>query len=148
MNKIATLIGLILFVFFSGCKSPQQLYVHGESSILSHDWKSKIKVGETTEQDILSLLGYPSGVFHKTPNSNELYLFYSAIATVWNKTHYVLFDPGSKMDTYESREWFLISNGKLIKHVSATTRDGDPDLNGFMASSSLEYPYCERVKSQ
>jgi len=146
MSRIHVLFVIsLVIVLLSGCTS-HDLYIHGKSSILSYDWKSQIQTGQTSEKELINLLGQPTAYYHRYPNVDEKYLLYSSIATIAVRRHYPFFPKAqftSKQIPYETRVWFLVSKGIVAKQILL---EKDPDLNDFIASSSSEYPHCENSK--
>jgi len=138
---------LLCFILLSGCTRHELCAIHGQSSVLSSDWKSKVHVGQTTEMELLALLGKPTRYYHQTPNTGEKYLFYSSIATVRTINHYPFFPEAqyfAKKTSHKAREWFFISKGKLSQHISCDSPADDPDLKDYIGTSGPEYPYCEQ----
>jgi hypothetical protein len=135
---ISVAIVVIFLMYSCNLDSQQILYVHGQSSVHSADWKAKIHLNQTTEQELLSLLGQPTSYYHRMPNTSEKYLLYSSIATVVERQKSPIKGTTEKHTTYEAREWFLISKGVLTEHLSAEDTEGDPDLSGFIASSGSD----------
>ena len=150
MRKIFFVFATVLTALsMAGCTRHELVAVNGQSSILSMDWKSKIQTGQTTEQELVALLGRPTAYYHRMPNVNEMYVFYSSLATVMTINHYPFFPKAQfycKQTPHASREWFLVSKGQIIKHISSRSLENDPDLNSFVRASGPEYPYCEKTK--
>jgi hypothetical protein len=57
--------------FFSGCTRHELAFVNGQSSVLSSEWISEIQINQTTERELVALLGKPTAYYHRTPNSGE-----------------------------------------------------------------------------
>ncbi len=93
-----------------GCQS-RQLIVHGNSGIMSQEAKSgleSLKVGESTEREVVGILGQPSCQLFS--NEGDTGLNYTCVATVM-RTRY-LFSPKAILTTgqdtysYNCQVWF------------------------------------------
>ena len=147
MTKSNLLLIAMLSITFlvQGCQT-QSSYVNGNSNLVNKDWQSRIQLYKTTEGEIISLLGKPSGYYHKVPNQNIKWLFYSSTETNTKKYHLPFvseaqFSSQSKHKYH--RVWLLSSQGILTEQL---TTGKDPDLQGFIRSDSSEYPYCNSTK--
>lgn len=141
---LQTLCLSVLFTI-AGCQK-QEFWIHGRSSVLSHEWKSQVEIGKTTESDVLLLLGKPTAYYHRTPYCNEKYLFYSATVTIHTITHYPFFPNAqfaSDQQPFSSRIWFLVSNGIVTQQIESGE---DPDLTGLLHAPGPDYPWCEKTK--
>lgn len=111
--------------------------LHGQSSVLCADLKSKISIGHTIEADLIQLIGEPVRYYLSISNPGNKCLFYYSITkaiTVRSYPRFLRARPSTRQESFESREWFLISNGIVIKHLSVDKKAADPDLGGYIPS--------------
>ena len=139
------LLTSLIVLFLSGCQT-HETYANGQTEILKPGWKSQIHLNKTTEKEIVDLLGEPGGYYHRVPG--EKYLYYHATSNLLTTQH-LPFMPkvqfASQGKASVTRVWFFISKGVVTEQLESGE---NPDITKLIRSSSSEFPYCSKVKSE
>jgi len=146
IKRFILILSFLFVLVVSGCTS-SDVYRSGQSSIADVEWQFKVHEYETTEEEVVDLLGKPYGYYHKVgKGGKEKYMLYTLKTTKIKSTH-LLFVPDAQFASEQKesvkRVWFYVSDGVVTKILQS---GGKPDLTNYVLNTSSEYPYCDNVK--